>query len=293
MGGLVAQPEVEQPPLGGVLHEGELVLGFAVGVAQQGDGEVGPQDRSVRSVEGLLEVVVLALPAHQLLVEPPGLRGVVGVGPVPDVAAQQVLSRQAEHAAERAVDLEDVAFEVGDADPYGRAFEDRAEPGLGGVQGLRDHSLRLQRGLGDGLLLGQRAPAQGLGEAGRHGVLEPRAARPEGLAVAVAAAVEDEVGVDAVQGAAERLGVRAVRLDERRAGRPARLRVEGPGTQRLAQQPGHREQPLLELGAGVGGRGHRVHGPAPDRREPAQSALRPVRLRAHAVRPTPARPEKA
>ncbi len=87
VGRLVAQPQVQQPPLGGVLHEGELVLRVAVGVAQQGDREVGPQDRPVGPVERLLHVVVLALAAHELVVERPGLGGVVRVGPLADVAA--------------------------------------------------------------------------------------------------------------------------------------------------------------------------------------------------------------
>src|SRR5690606_29880285 len=192
-----------------------------------------------------------------------------------------------------AVDLEDVALEVGDADPYGRALEDGAEPGLGGVQRLGDHALGAQRGLGDGLLLGQGALPEGLREAGGHGVLQPRRAGPQGLTVAVPAAVQDEVGVHAVQAAAEGLRVGAVRADQGGADRPARLRVEGPGAQGLAQPPGGVQQLALEFGPGGRGGGHREDRPAPDRRAPAQSVLRAVGFRVHRVRPTPANPEKA
>lgn len=174
MGGLVAQPEVEQPALGGVLHEGELVLRNPVGVTQQGDRQVGPQDRTVRTVEGLFEVKVLAVAAHELVVERPGLGCVVGVGPLLDPAPAHRPVGEAEHAQQRSVDLEDVAVQVGDADPYGRALEDRPEARLGRVQRLRHDALRLQRGLRDGLLLGQRPLPQCLREPGGHGVLEPR-----------------------------------------------------------------------------------------------------------------------
>ncbi len=169
--GLVAQPQVEQPALGGVLHQRELVLGRAVGVPQQGHRQIGPQDGAVGPVERLLHVVVLALAAHQLLVEPPHLRGVLGVGPLGDVAVAQQSLGAAEHAQQRAVDLQDVAVEVGDGDAYGRALEDGAEAGLARVQGLGDDALGLERGGGDRLLLGEGALAQRLGEPGGHRVL--------------------------------------------------------------------------------------------------------------------------
>ena len=134
--GLVPQPQIEQPALGGVLHQGQLVLRPAVGVTQQGDREVGPQDGAVGAVERLLDVVVLAFAAHQLLVELPDMGRVLGVGPLGDLPAAHVLLGAAEHPQQGAVDLEHVAVQVGDADAYGGALEHRAEPGLGGVQRL-------------------------------------------------------------------------------------------------------------------------------------------------------------
>ncbi len=293
VGGLVAQPQVEQAALGGVLHEGQLVLRVAVGVPQQGDRQVGPQDRSVGAVERLLDVVVLAFAADELVVELPDLGRVVGVGPLRDPAPAHGRVGEPEHPQQRAVDLKDVALQVGHADAYGGPLEDRAEAGLARVQGLRDDALRLQRRLGDGLLLRQRPLTQRLREPGGHGVLDARGTRPQVVLDAVLSAVQHQVGVDAVQGAGQRVRVGTVRGHQSRAHRLRLVRVEDPRPQRLTQPPRERQQLFLELRPGRGRRGHREHRPAPDRREPPQSVLGPVRFRAHAVRPTPAKPENA
>lgn len=213
------------------------------------------------------------------------------MGPLGDVTAAHQLLGAAEHAQQGVVHLQDVAVEVGDADAYRGALEDRAEACLGGVQRVGHDALGLEGSACDGLLLGQRPFAQRVREPGGHGVLQARRAGAQGLLGPVAAAVEHQVGVDAVECAAERLGFGAVRVDERGTDGLALGRLERPGPQRLAEPPGERHQALLELRPGQRCRGRRENGPAPDRREPAQSVLRPVRLGGHALRPTPAKPE--
>lgn len=304
VGGLVPQAQMEQAPFGGVLHEGQLVLGVAVGVPEERDGEVGPQNRSVTPVVRLLDAVVLALAPDQLLVQLPDVRPVLRVHPLADVPAAHLALHPAEHAGEGLVDLQDVAVEVGDADADRRPVEDRAEAALGGVQGDLGGAAGGERGAGDGLLLGAGPLAQGLRVAGGHGVLEPGAAGAQllGGEVRLRTAVEHQVRVDDAEAAAERVRVGAVGGDEGRAGALGRCRVEGAGVQGVAQGAGQRQQMPLELGAGQRGGGHREDRAAPDGDEPPESVLRAVgfgdgagRLRRdlHALRPTPAKPEKA
>ncbi len=171
MGGLVAQALVELPALGDVLQEGDLVLGFAGGVAQEGDGQIGPQDAAVAAVERLLHAVVVAVAAGELAVEAPDLGGVVGVDELADVAAVGLAAGAAEHAHQSFVDVHDAAVDVRYADADGAALEDRAEACLAGVQGPFGLALRGAGGAGDGRLLGAGAFGQGPGEAGGDGVL--------------------------------------------------------------------------------------------------------------------------
>ncbi len=303
VGGLVAQAQMEQAPLGGVLQEGQLVLGAAVGVPEERDGEVGPQNRSVTPVVRFFHPVVLPLAADQLLVQPPDVRPVLRVDPLADLAAAQPALHPAEHAGEGLVDLQEVAVEVGDADADGGPVEDRAEAALGGVQGDLGGGAGGERGAGDGLLLGEGPLAQGLGVAGGHAVLEPGAAGPElfGRQVRLRTAVEHQVRVDDAEAAAERVRVGAVCGDQGRAGALGRGGVEGPGVQGVVQGAGRRQQVHLELGPGERRGGHREDRAAPDGDEPPESVLRAVGLGAgtgrlgrdlHALRPTPARPEK-
>ncbi|EGJ73286.1 hypothetical protein STTU_0496 [Streptomyces sp. Tu6071] len=81
-------------------------------------------------------------------------------------------------------------------------------------------------------------------------MLDAGAARGEVLVPPVVPAVQDEVRLDDVEGAAERLGVGAVRGDEGGADAARLLGVEDPGVQRGAQAVRERQEQLLELGAG-------------------------------------------
>lgn len=120
---------------------------------------------------------------------------------------------------------------------------------------------------------------------------------------AVAAAVQDEVGVDDAERGAEGVRVGAVRVDQRRADPGGGRGVERVGVQGEAELAGQRQQVLLELRPGQGGGRQREDGPAPDRGESPEPAFRPVRFRVlltgglggntHALRPTPPKPEKA
>ncbi len=109
----------------------------------------------------------------------------------------------------------------------------------------------------------------------------------------ILAAVEHQIGVDAVEAAAERLGVGAVRGDQRGADRLARGRVEGPRLQRrVAQPPGERYELLLELRPGQRRGGDREDRPAPIVANLRSLSSGPSGSARHAVRPTPANPEK-
>ncbi len=307
VGGLVAQPQIQQPPLGGVLHQRKLVLGTPFGVPQQRNGEVGPQDGAVVAVVRLLDPVVVAFAAYQLVVVLPHLRRVLGVDPLVHLVAADVVLETAEHLGEGVVDLQDVAVQVGDADADGRVLEDRAEACLGGVQGLFGVRAGGQRRAGDGLLLGERALAQGRREAGGQRVLDPGAAGPAVLGGerfrSVAAAVQHEVGVDDAERGAEGVRVGAVRVDQGRADPLGGRGVEGAGVQDAVQLACQGQQMLFELRPGEGGGGQGEDGPAPDPGESPEPAFRAVWFRvrfpgrlggnAHALRPTPAKPEKA
>ncbi len=291
VGRLVPQAQVEQAALGGVLQQRQLVLGFAVGVAEQGDGEVGPQDRAVAAEEGLLDAVALPLAAHQFAVEVPDVRRVVGVDPLGEVAADRV-AEPAEHADQGVVGLQHPAVQRGDGDADGGALEDGAEADLAVVQGLGDGAARVEGRAGDRLLFGEGAVAQRAGVPGGHPVLEAGAPGALLLAVAVGAAVQHQVGVDHVEAAAERLGVGAVGGHQGGARVLPGLGLQGAVGERLAEPAGQRQELFLQFGAGAGGGRHRVDGAAPDRGEPAQAVLR-LGPRAHAARPTPPKPEKA
>lgn len=153
MGGLVAQAQVEQPPLGGVLQQGELVLRPALRVPQQGHREVRPQDGAVVAVVRLLDAVVLALAAYQFLVVLPDVRRVLGVHPLVHLVAADMVLQTAEHPGQGVVDLQDVAVEIRDADADGGVLEHGAEACLGGVQRLFGVRAGGERRAGYGLLL--------------------------------------------------------------------------------------------------------------------------------------------
>ncbi len=276
MGGLVPQALVQPSALGDVLHEGELVLRFAAGVAQQGDGHVGPQDAAVAAVVRLLDAVVVAVAADELAVEAPEVGRVVGVDELSGVAAPHVAAgRAAEHAQQRVVDVDDAAFRVGDADADGGALEDRAEAGLAAVQGAFGLGLRGAGGPGDGLLLGAGALAQGAGEAGGDGVLQSGAAGAALLGGhgVVGRQVEHQVGVDDAEDLGQGRGVGAVGPDEGGADLVGGPGVEGPGVERVTERARERHEGALELGAGDAGRHGRMDRPAPDRGEPPQPVV--------------------
>ncbi len=325
VGGLVAQAQVQQSTFGGVLHQRQLVLRLPVGVAQQRHRQIGPEHGAVVPVVRLLDAVALALATHQLAVHPPDVRGVVGVSPLADVAAADVSLQAAEHLQQGVVDLQDVPVEVGDADPHGRALEDRPEALLARVQGLLRVGARGQRRARDGLLLPEGALAQRAGVSRRDGVLEPGAAGAvllgalhAGAFGSVRTAVEHQVRLDHAEGAGQGLGVGAVHGDEFRPHLLGDRGVEGPCVQGLGERPGEGYEVPFELGAGQRGRRDREDRPAPDRGEAGDPVLdaavrgrpgpggrcrgrchgdfrRPRRLcrKSHALRPTPPKPEKA
>jgi hypothetical protein len=173
VGGLVAQPLQQPAALGDVFEQGELVLRAAFCVAQQRDLDVGPQHRAVGPGVGLLDAVVVAFAAGELAVQDVvAVRAVVRVRPVAGPAVPDV-RLAAEHPGERLVDLQHVAFEVGDADADGGGLEDRTEAGLACGQRALRLGLGVQRGTGDRLLLVQGAFAQRVREADGDRVLEP------------------------------------------------------------------------------------------------------------------------
>ena len=179
--GLVAQPQVEQPALGGVLHQRELVLRAAVGVAQQGDRQVGPQHRAVGAVERLLDVVVLALAADQLVVEPsrPGARP--RGGPTPGPCGRARAARRPPNIRSSAP-LTSRTLPSRSAMPMPMAAPSNTARNRASLacSACATTPCARQRGAGDGLLLGQRPLAQRLREAGGHGVLEPGGSGPAG-----------------------------------------------------------------------------------------------------------------
>jgi hypothetical protein len=105
------------------------------------------------------------------------------------------------------------------------------------VQRLFGLAARGERGAGDGLLLSEGALAQGAGEAGGDGVLQPGAASLAllGGQGGVRPAIEHEVRVDDSEGAGERVRVGAVCLDERGPDPLGGCRVEVAGAQGGAQ----------------------------------------------------------
>ena len=90
-----------------------------------------------------------------------------------------LLGGEAEHVAQRPVDLQDRAVDVGDADADDRVGEHRLEPGLAGPPGLLGGDPGRERRRADPFLLGAGPVLQGLRVTGGqrpHQVGQPAAA---------------------------------------------------------------------------------------------------------------------
>lgn len=238
VGGLVAQPLLEPVAVGDVLQHRDLVLRDAVVVADQRDGQVGPDHLAVLAVVRLVELEVVPLSADQLLVRLPHARGVLGVHEVADPAPDHVLRARAEQVLEGLVDRHDVAVGVADADADRGALEQRPEPGLGRAQ--RPLGL-LAGGVGGGadrLLLDQRALAQGARPAGREGAGQGRAA-----------VVVDGLRLEQLDRPGQQHRVGEVRVDQFGAGLRGQPRLERVALLGAVQQRGGaRDQPAEQAG---------------------------------------------
>jgi hypothetical protein len=158
---LVLEVLLEAVALADVLQHRHLVRGLAPLVAHQRERQVDDDLPAVGAVEPLLHAEVVELAPHHELVALPHRRGVVGVHLLDDRALGELLGGVAEHRAQRGVDVDDAALHVAQADPDRGLVEHRAESGLTRVQGLLGVVAGREHRATDGLLLVERAVAQG------------------------------------------------------------------------------------------------------------------------------------
>jgi hypothetical protein len=113
--------------VGDVLEEGDGVIERAVGRADGGDGEAGPERGAVGAQMALLDREGIEFSREQ-----GGEAGgagllIVGVGEIDGVAPAEVVGGAPEEVAEGAVDAEEAAIRPDIGDANGREVEDRLE----------------------------------------------------------------------------------------------------------------------------------------------------------------------
>jgi hypothetical protein len=265
---LVAQPLLQLVPVGDVLDHRDGVRGGAVGVAQQRDRHVGPDDLAVLAVVRLLHAEVVAVAADEVGVQVAVALQVGGVEEVGLPQPEQLVHRVAEQPGHRGVGLDDVPVEVTDADGHRGALEQRPEPRLTRPQLVLDLGVRGGDRAGQVFLLDQGAVTQRRGvAAGQPGqqvgdALGPllHAARPRRVA-------------QHRERRREHPGVGQARLGERGTDAVGRPGVERVGVHRPHVPPGQ----LTEQGEQPVGT-HRHEPDAADRLEPARGELRDGRF---------------
>ena len=194
--------------------------GCAVRVADQRQHQVGPDLGAVLAVVRLLHRARgRARPASRSLTcsHTPGV--VLGVDEFPDRAcATELLGGVAEHLAQRAVDLQDGAVDVADADADHRLGEHRREAGLAGPPRLLGRDPGGERRRADPLLLGPGPVLQRLRRTRRPRAPSTAAsARGAGSPAAAGASCSPST----VDGPLDRAGLGEVDRDQRGADPPA------------------------------------------------------------------------